>query len=411
MITTIALLAGAIVLSASLWANAARKRQEGNVDDNYQPTVTIITPMYNEGESIRRTIQTILAQDYPTFDVIVVDDCSTDNSYQIAQDEAGDDHRIRIVRNDVNQGKRKSINHAVRLSRSEIIVSIDSDVEVAPDAVRQLVRRFVRPNIAAVGGRVDITNKRQNWLTKMQAVKYYYGYHSLKNMERAFRTVMCLSGCLTAYRRSVLVELEPILENRNVLGVAIKYGEDRYLTRQIIKAGYETTMTCDAICKTAAPHQLLPYFSQQLRWRRSNFIDYFGSFSHVWRIHPVVAICYYSVFVLFVTYPILIAQAMLDGSFWTFMSLHVVGVLAFGIFHRLRTWKTEPAKFWDFIPMAFSLPVTYGLLPILAVCTLDSGKWETRDHQESESEEKFPNPSLPDMPNQELAVSSSRPAA
>ena len=67
---------------------------------------------------------------------------------------------------------------------------------------------------------------------------------------------MCLSGCLTAYRRHVLIELEPILENRNILGVPIKYGEDRFLTHQIVKAGYRTRMTMDAICFTKAPTTL-----------------------------------------------------------------------------------------------------------------------------------------------------------
>jgi len=75
------------------------------------------------------------------------------------------------------------------------------------------MRRFVRPEIAAVGGRVNALNANENWLTRMQAIKYYFGYEYMKNLERAFNQVMCLSGCLTAYRRHVLMELEPILES------------------------------------------------------------------------------------------------------------------------------------------------------------------------------------------------------
>ena len=85
---------------------------------------------------------------------------------------------------------------------------------------------------------------------------------------------MCLSGCLTAYRRHVLIELEPILENRNILGVPIKYGEDRFLTHQIVKRGYQTRMTMDAMCFTKAPTTLRGYFNQQLRWKRSNIVDF-----------------------------------------------------------------------------------------------------------------------------------------
>ena len=113
----------------------------------------------------------------------------------------------------------------------------------------------------------------------MQVTKYWYSYFFMKNLEWGFRRIMCLSGCLTAYRRSVLIELEPLLEDRSVLGVPIKYGEDRFLTRQIVKAGYLTTMTLDARCCTFVPNTLSGYFSQQLRWRRSNIVDYAGGFS------------------------------------------------------------------------------------------------------------------------------------
>ena len=98
------------------------------------------------------------------------------------------------MRNRANVGKRRSINRAVREPTSEIIVSVDSDVVVEPDAIRELVRRFTEPRIAAVGGWVDIRNKHDNWLTRMQVVKYWYAYYVLKNLERAFSRVMCPVG-------------------------------------------------------------------------------------------------------------------------------------------------------------------------------------------------------------------------
>ena len=181
---------------------------------------------------------------------------------------------MRVLRNPVNMGKRRGINHAVRESKAEIILSVDSDVLVFPTALRELVARFTTPEVAAVGGRIHVSNPNQNWLTKLQTIKYYFGQEHLKNLERALDQVMCLSGCLTAYRRSVLIELEPILEDRNLLGVEIKYGEDRFLTHQIVKHGYKTRMTMDAFCFTKAPPNLRAYFNQQLRWKRSNIADF-----------------------------------------------------------------------------------------------------------------------------------------
>ena len=375
---------GLVVFAGPVLARLLRGRAEDEVADDFEPTVTVITPMFNEGEGIRRTIRSILAQNYPKskLSIIVVDDCSTDDSYKHAADETRTSPRAVVIRNKVNLGKRFSINRAVRQSASEIIVSVDSDVILDPDAVRNLVRRFTSPKIAAVGGRVDILN-RENWLTRMQAVEYYFGYQFLKGLERAFRAVMCLSGCLTAYRRSVLLELEPLLERRNILGVAIKYGEDRFLTRQIIKAGWQTTMTLDAVCRTTAPSSLQSYFAQQLRWRRSNIVDYVGGMSHVWRLHSVVAVHYYSVFALILAYPVLLLQSLVTGTFWTLMSVHVIWAAFLGVVYRLQVRKLPADRrvsAFDALPLAIVLPVSYAVMTLLAILTLDSAKWETRGH-------------------------------
>ena len=95
-----------------------------------------------------------------------------------------------------------------------------------------------------------------------------------------------------AHRRTVLLALEPVLEDRNILGVPIKYGEDRFLTRQIVKAGHRTRLTLEAACSPVAPDTLSKYFSQQLRWRRSNIVDFALGLGHAWKLQPFVCIHY-----------------------------------------------------------------------------------------------------------------------
>ncbi len=372
---------------AGLFLRLLRGKSWDRARDDFEPTVTVVIPMFNEGIAIQETLRSLLAQAYPRdkLSITVMDDCSTDDSYQLAQQIARTSGgRIRVIRNVRNLGKRRSINRAVRESDAEIIVSVDSDVVVDPQAVRQLVRRFTSDRIAAVGGRVDVRNKHENWLTRMQTVKYHYGYHFMKNLEWAFQRVMCLSGCLTAYRRSVLLELEPKLEHRQVLGVPIKYGEDRFLTRQIIKAGYLTTMTLDAICKTTVPNNLGQYFAQQLRWRRSNVVDYVGGMSHVWRLNPLIAVHFFSLFALLLVYPVLIVIAIRDGYFFKGMLLHLAVIALFGVAYRWQS-RHEPAEnrvsAFAFLPMSIVMPVTYALLTPVALFTLDSTSWETRGHE------------------------------
>jgi N-acetylglucosaminyltransferase len=355
---------------------------------DYEPTVTIVVPLFNEGRSIYDTILSLTELDYPPekLSVTVVDDCSTDDSYDWASRAAAlHPDRVLVLRNPHNMGKRKGINHAVRETDAEIIVSVDSDVLVDRAAVRELVARFTAPDIAAVGGRVHVSNANENWLSRMQTIKYFFGQELLKNLERSMHSVMCLSGCLTAYRRHVLIELEPILENRNVFGVPIKYGEDRFLTRQIVKAGYRTLMTLDAFCYTKAPTTLTGYFNQQLRWKRSNIIDFACGLQHAWKLHPLVGVHYLSMFALLLVYPFLILTHLRDGEFVSLLAFHVELLALLGVVYHLSpsTRKLKPEfrvhPIW-FLPMSVLMPTAYLVLTPLGLFTLHSSSWETRGH-------------------------------
>src|SRR5262249_28222603 len=113
--------------------------------DDYEPTVTAVIPMFNEGAAIKETLHSLLDSEYPAdkLRVICIDDCSSDDSYEHAREVARrSGGRLKIIRNRVNLGKRRSIIRATREADSEIIVSVDSDVVVDTGAIRQLIRRF-----------------------------------------------------------------------------------------------------------------------------------------------------------------------------------------------------------------------------------------------------------------------------
>ncbi|MBA3503751.1 MAG: glycosyltransferase, partial [Deltaproteobacteria bacterium] len=123
-----------------------RGEQFDETRDDYEPTVTAVIPMFNEGAAIKETLQSLLDANYPStkLKVICIDDCSTDDSYEHAREVAKKSGgRLKVLRNRTNLGKRRSIIRAVRETDSEIIVSVDSDVVVDPQAIRQLTRRFV----------------------------------------------------------------------------------------------------------------------------------------------------------------------------------------------------------------------------------------------------------------------------
>ena len=113
-----------------LYVRLFREKKCDDTDYSYEPTVTIVVPLFNEGRHIYDTIASLWKLDYPThkLSVTVVDDCSTDDSYEWALKGARDFPNTRVLKNPCNMGKRRGINRAVREARSEIILSVDSDV-------------------------------------------------------------------------------------------------------------------------------------------------------------------------------------------------------------------------------------------------------------------------------------------
>ena len=136
------------------------------------------------------------------------------------------------------------------------------------------------------------------------------------------------------------------------------------------------------------PATLSSYFSQQLRWRRSNTIDYAGGFTHVWRLNPIIAIHYFSLFALQFAYPLAIIRALASHKFFEALEIHIGVMAVFGVYYRWKVRKLPKAErvgAFDFLPLAVLMPVAYALLAPLALFTLDSGSWETRGHEAPEA--------------------------
>ena len=103
-----------------------------------KPLVSIMMPAYNAGKYIGRAIESVLAQTYENWELIIVDDCSTDNTYEIAASYK--DPRIRIFRNDVNIGPGPSRNEAIKYSRGEWLAYLDADDIWLPQRLERLIK-------------------------------------------------------------------------------------------------------------------------------------------------------------------------------------------------------------------------------------------------------------------------------
>jgi cellulose synthase/poly-beta-1,6-N-acetylglucosamine synthase-like glycosyltransferase len=371
------------VLGSALRLVDRRTQAAFDQDPLVWPSVTIVVPVYNEGAHVRRTAHSLARLDYPAgrLDVVFADDRSTDDTLVHLKAICAEYPWMKVTQNKVNAGKRASIKNAVRRTFSDLILSVDSDVIVEPSSLRNLVRHMFSTDADAVGGCVFVSNADDNWLTRMQAVKYWIGYQFLKNLENAFSHIMCLSGCLTLYRRAALLEVEADVERRTFLGDEVKYGEDRYLTRKLVERGFKTRLCFAARCFTRAPDTIGTYLSQQLRWRRSNIIDFITAVPNLSRLHPFVLVHYCCVALLLLFYPLTLASQMARLGFVIPMIEHALLVTVFAAAYEVSKHRlpqmARTSGLW-FLSMAFVFPVMYVTMTPLALASLGTTSWETR---------------------------------
>lgn len=89
--------------------------------------VSVIIPVYNSSKTIEKTIESVLSQSYADFEIIIIDDCSTDNSFEIIQELSKNDNRIILYRNQKNLGVAKTRNVGISMAKGEFISFLDSD--------------------------------------------------------------------------------------------------------------------------------------------------------------------------------------------------------------------------------------------------------------------------------------------
>ena len=274
------------------------------VDPDYTPSVTIVIPCFNEETWIRETIVRCADQDYPTdkLELIIVDDGSTDNSVEVIKQTVRDmcaegsqyniENRVRVFFQNYNQGKREAMGIGIRNARTELIVFVDSDSFLYPNSIRTLVQPMKDPKMGGVAGRTDVANVYTNWLTKMQAVRYYISFRIMKAAEAYFDSVMCLSGPLSCYRLEVVREVFDKWINQRFMGQKATFGDDRSLTNYVVEH-YRTGYQDHAICSTIVPNRNKQFLRQQMRWKRSWLRESLRACTFMWKKQPFMAISFY----------------------------------------------------------------------------------------------------------------------
>lgn len=220
------------------------------------PSVTIAVPCFNEERTLARTIESLLAIDYPKdkLEVVIVNDGSTDNTAAVADGFEGHE-QVRVFHKE-NGGKHTALNLAIEKSQADVIGALDADSFADKESLKRLTARFIDPEVQAVTGAIKV-HEPKGMLQGMQKEEYILGIF-FRWAYTLLRAQYVTPGPLSLYRRSALNNMGPFRAAHNT--------EDMEMAMRMQAAGYHIENVPDAYVYTRVPRTLRALMRQRVRW-------------------------------------------------------------------------------------------------------------------------------------------------
>lgn len=244
-----------------------KKIQAARDGRTYEPLVSVLIPAWNEEVGILTTIESLLYNDYPNIELVIVNDGSTDNSDTLLRDYIKSyylsdryyESHIEITYRYVpNGGKGNALNTAIGLSHGDILMSIDADCLVQPDAIRNFVFHFRDPLVMAAVGNVKIGNPHSYWGV-IQYLEFLFSFY-FKKTDSLCNSIYIIGGAGGAFRREVFADVG-YYNSSNIT-------EDIDLSVRIQDAGMKIAYAADAVILTEGASTPSSLAKQRLRWKR-----------------------------------------------------------------------------------------------------------------------------------------------
>ncbi len=222
------------------------------------PMVSLLIPCFDETRNLGETIAAAVRQSYANFEVIAINDGSSDATGEMLDRLTLEYPVLRVVHFAKNQGKAMALRMGALVARGEYLLCIDGDAVLDPDAMAYMVRLFVNsPRVGAVTGNPRIRT-RSTLLGKVQVGEFSSIIGLIKRAQRIYGTVNTVSGVIVAYRRSALHQcgywsLDMITEDIDVSWI---------LQANHWSIQYEP----DALCWILMPETFHGLWKQRLRW-------------------------------------------------------------------------------------------------------------------------------------------------
>ncbi len=168
------------------------------------PRVSILVPCHNEELIVRDVIEQLTRNEYPNFEIIAINDASTDGTAEILHELAARHPRLRVVTLSRNYGKAMALRAGVLAASSEFLMCIDADALLAKDALHWIIGHFLDgPRVGAVTGNPRVAN-RTSLLARIQIGEFSAIIGMVKRSQRNIGRIFTVSGVNACYRRAAL---------------------------------------------------------------------------------------------------------------------------------------------------------------------------------------------------------------
>ena len=233
------------------------------------PSVTVAIPVFNEEKSVVGTIESVLGLDYPSkkLQVIVVDDCSTDNTASVGKKFIKNTNRqgidLKYVLHEVNKGKGAALNTALKISTGELFICLDADSFVDSTVLKEVVPHFENGIVASVLPLMKL-QKVKGFTLGLQYVEYLVNFF-MKKVMSILDCVHVTPGPFASYRKKVLVDIGGFDEDNLT--------EDQEIALRLQKGNYKIIQLIGPKVYTLGPETLKGWFNQRNRWYKGTLFN------------------------------------------------------------------------------------------------------------------------------------------
>ena len=225
------------------------------------PMVSILVPTYNESAQIAETVERLNKLDYPCYEILLINDGSSDDTAEIEHALARKYGKVRVVDLKENCGKANALDLGFMAANSEYLVCVDGDSYLDKNCIRYMMAHFLNPRngerVGAVTGNPRVRN-RSSLLASIQLCEYASIISMIKRTQRIWGKVMTVSGVVVAYRKRALLECG--LWDRDLIT------EDIGVTWKLERNFWDVRYEPNALCWMLVPETLKGLYKQRKRW-------------------------------------------------------------------------------------------------------------------------------------------------